>query len=63
MNNDFIGNEFHKARHNDLMKEAEGGQRLRAAGVRRSGSSAGVLLLKLFGVLMVALFIAQGLAH
>jgi hypothetical protein len=63
MNNDFIGNEFHKARHNELMREAAGGQRLKAAGVRRSGSSARALILKLIGVLLVALFIAQGLAH
>jgi hypothetical protein len=63
MNNDFIGNEFHKARRHDLMKEAEGGQRLKAAGVRRSGPSARALLLRLIGVLLVALFIAQGLAH
>lgn len=63
MYNDFIGHQLHKARHNDLLKEAEGGQRLRAAGVTRSGSALGGLLLKLIGVLLVALFIAQGLAR
>ena len=63
MYNDFTGNQLHKARRNDLLKEAEGGQRLRAAGVTRSGPSLGGLLLKLIGVLLVALFIAQGLAR
>ena len=63
MYNDFTGNQLHKARRSDLMKEAEGGQRLKAAGVTRSGSSLGGLLLKLIGVGLVILFIAQGLAH
>jgi hypothetical protein len=63
MFNDFTGNELHKARRHDLMKEAEGGQRLRAAGVNQSGWHTGTLMLKLIGVSIVAVLIAQSFAH
>ncbi len=72
MNNDFIGNEFHKSRRHDLMREAEGGWRLKAAGVDKPGRSTGVdkpgraigmLALKAIGALIAILLIAQGLAR
>jgi hypothetical protein len=63
MSNDFTGNELHKARLNDLMKEAEGGWRLRAAGVNKPGRSIGMLALKAIGAFIAILLIAQGLAH
>ena len=59
MNNDFTGNELHKARVHDLMKEAEGGWLLRAAGVARPGRSLGILALKTIGALLAVLLIAQ----
>lgn len=62
MYNDFTGNELYKARHQDLMKEAEGSWRLKAAGVDRPGLSMGTLALKAVGVLLAALLIAQGFA-
>ena len=63
MNNDFTGNELHKARLHDLMKEAEGGWLLKAAGVDRPCRSIGMLALKAIGALIAILLIAQGLAH
>jgi hypothetical protein len=63
MNNDFIGNELHKARRHDLMKEAEGGWRLKAAGVEKPGRPLGMLVLKAIGALIAVLLIAQGLAR
>jgi hypothetical protein len=63
MNNDFTGNELHKARRRDLMKEAEGGWRLKAAGVEKPGRPIGVLVLKAIGALIAILLIAQGLAY
>ena len=63
MNNDFTGNELHKARLHDLMKEAEGGRRLKAAGVDKPGHSVGMLALKAMGALLAVLLIAQALAH
>jgi hypothetical protein len=63
MNNDFVGNEFHKGRHHDLMKEAEGSRRLKAAGVDKPSRPIGMLVLKAIGALIVVLLIAQVLAH
>jgi hypothetical protein len=63
MNNDFIGNELHKARRHDLMKEAAGNRQLKAAGVDQPGRSIGSLALKAIGVLIAVLLIAQGLAR
>jgi len=63
MNNDFTGNELHKARLHNLMKEAEGGWLLRAAGVDKPGRSPGVLALKAIGALLAVLLIAQVLAR
>jgi hypothetical protein len=63
MNNDFTGNELHKARRHDLMREAEGGRLLKAAGVERPGRSLGVLTLKALGALLAVLLIAQVLAR
>ena len=63
MNNDFTGNEFHKARLHDLMKEAEGGRLLKTAGVDRPDRSIGMLALKAMGALLVVLLIAQVLAR
>ena len=63
MNNDFTGNELHKARRHDLMKEAEGGWRLKAAGVDKPGRPIGMLVLKAIGALIAVLLIAQGFAR
>lgn len=63
MNNDFTGNELHKARRHDLMKEAEGGRMLKAAGVDQPHRSLGVLALKAIGALVAILLVAQGLAR
>ena len=63
MNNDFIGNELHKARRHDLMREAEGGRRLKAAGVDKPGRSLGMLALKAIGALITILLIAQVFAR
>ena len=63
MNNDFTGNELHKARRHDLMKEAEGGRLLRAAGVDKPSRSPGTLALKAIGALLAVLLIAQVLAR
>jgi hypothetical protein len=63
MNNDFTGNELHKARLHDLMKEAEGGRLLKAAGVDKPGRPIGMLALKAMGALLVVLLIAQVLAR
>ena len=63
MNNDFTGNELHKARFHDLTKEAEGGQRLKAAGVNKPGHSVGMLALKAIGALIAIMLIVQGLAR
>ncbi len=60
MYNDFTGNELHKARRQDLMKEAEGGWQLKAAGVGKPGRSIGMLMLKAIGALIAILLIAQG---
>jgi hypothetical protein len=59
MNNDFTGNELHKARRHDLMKEAEGGWRLKAARVDKPGRSVGMLVLKAIGALIAVSLIAQ----
>ena len=63
MNNDFTGNELHKARRHDLMKEAEGGRLLKAAGVDQPHRSLGTLALKAIGALIAILLIAQRLAR
>lgn len=63
MNNDFTGNELHKARRHDLLKEAEGGQLLKAAGVDKPGRSLEMLALKALGALLAVLFIAQVLVR
>jgi hypothetical protein len=63
MNNDFTGNELHKARHYDLMKEAEGGRRLKMAGGDKPGQPIGMLVLKAVGVLGAVLLIAQVFAQ
>jgi hypothetical protein len=63
MNNDFTGNEFHKARRHDLMKEAEGGRKLRAAGVNKPGRPIGMLMRKAIGAAITVLLIAQVLAR
>ena len=63
MNNDFTGNELHKARRNDLMREAEGGWRLKAAGVDKPGRPIGMLMLKALGALIAVLLIAQVFAR
>jgi hypothetical protein len=62
MYHDFTGKELYKARHHDLMKEAEGGWRLKAAGAGGQGLSARKLALALLGALLVGLLLAQGLA-
>ena len=63
MNNDFIGNELHKARRHDLMREAEGGWRLKAAGGDKPRRSPRLLVLKAIGVLGAVLLIAQVFAQ
>ncbi len=63
MNNDFTGNELHKARRHDLIKEAEGGRLLKAAGVDKPDRSLGMLALKAIGALIAILLIVQGLAR
>jgi hypothetical protein len=62
MYNDFTGKELYKSHHQDLLKEAEGGWRIKAAGVDRPGLSMGKLVLVVTGVLLAALLIAQGFA-
>jgi hypothetical protein len=59
MYNDFSGNELYKAHHQDLMKEAEGGWRLKAAGADKPSLSIGKLVVALFGALLIAALIAQ----
>ncbi len=61
MNNDFVGNELHKARRHDLIREAEGSWRLKAA--KRGGQSMGTWWLKALGVLIGLLLLAQSLAR
>ncbi len=63
MNNDFVGNEFHKARRHDLVKEAEGSRLLKSAEGGRPSRSLGVVALKAIGALITVLFIAQLLAR
>lgn len=63
MNNDFTGNELHKARRHDLMREAEGGWRLKAAGVDKPGRPIGMLVLKAIGAVITILLIAQVFAR
>jgi hypothetical protein len=41
MNNDFTGNELHKARRHDLMREAKGGWLLKQAREAESAHNAG----------------------
>ena len=63
MYHDYTGKELYKARQQDLMKEAEGGWRLKAAGVDRSGlSSPRRLILAVIGALVTVLLIAQRFA-
>jgi len=61
MNNDYIGNELHKARRHDLIREAEGSRRLKAAG--RSSQSMRALALKALSVLIGLLLLVQSLAR
>jgi hypothetical protein len=63
MNNDFIGNELHKARRHDLMKEAEGSRKLRAAGVNKPDRPIGMLMLKAIGAAITVFLIAEVLAR
>ena len=63
MINDYTGNQLHKARRHDLMKEAEGGWRLRAAGVNKPSRSLGTLALKAIGALIAVLLIAEVFAR
>jgi hypothetical protein len=62
MYNDFTGKELYKSHHQVLLKEAEGGWRLKAAGVDRPGLSMGKLVLGMIGALLAVLLIAQGFA-
>lgn len=61
MNHDYIGNELHKARRHDLIREAEGSWRLKAAG--KGGQSMGAWGLKALGVLIGLLLLVQSLAR
>jgi hypothetical protein len=63
MNNDFTGNELHKAHLHDLMKEAEGGWLLKASGVDKPSRPIGMLALKAIGALIAILLIAQVFAR
>ncbi len=59
MYNDFTGKELYKARHQDLMKEAEGGWRLKEAGIETPRRLNARLALALLGALLTALMLAQ----
>ncbi len=63
MNNDFTGNELHKARRFDLLKEAEGNRLLKTAGIDKPGRSFRAVALKAIGAVIAVLLIAQVLAH
>ncbi|HLF25848.1 MAG TPA: hypothetical protein VJG32_05890 [Anaerolineae bacterium] len=62
MNNDFSYQQLYAAHRQDLMREAEVGWQLKAAGVDRPGLSMRRLVLKVIGALRAALLIAQGFA-